>query len=549
MERKLKIITLLFVAVPALFLSSCQVEENIIGNETKFSSYNVRDIYKSEIDSNFKIVEKLQKITPQKNSISAKNIPLNNLGLIIQTDHAKYIENKNYNSYTFPVVQEENENIKNIFFSLNESGDYDAYLVEYPFTKLELHAFGKESKLGEAKITPIKLDLKSLTGKESIVHICFYNYILVDTGDLVGAGNERYAWVLQTSSCSNYLTYDYEEHTPTNYSNGAQATYTTYNYGGGATTPVVYDDPVQIMIDAVKSALNVSGQESRFLDIHDDVATDLYDVLARNQFSEEVITFGKQILVQKMLYPDLQFDINGSFNSPMNIDRLSIDNATPDGAKFNKVYDELTKSPEFKKLFVDLFETNSRFNVKFEIAEHVYKDNDPSKEEVNATTTQDPVTKHITIRISKQVLISNNTKIEIAKTILHECIHAYLFVKANDPSAGTDFVTVFKNKYPTKNEQHYFMYDKMIPTMQKVLGEIRDLVTTPEGRALVEQRTMHPTLMPLTSTPWNWTDYYKYVSINGFEETDCFKEDFPVDTDQWKLYIKYVEYGHDDLRP
>ncbi len=32
--------------------------------------------------------------------------------------------------------------------------------------------------------------------------------------------------------------------------------------------------------------------------------------------------------------------------------------------------------------------------------------------------------------------------------------------------------------YPTPNEQHDFMYDHMIPTMQKVLGEIRNFVTT-----------------------------------------------------------------------
>ncbi len=106
------------------------------------------------------------------------------------------------------------------------------------------------------------------------------------------------------------------------------------------------------------------------------------------------------------------------------------------------------------------------FNVKFEIGDHVYEKNDPTKKEVNATTSQDPVTKNIVIKISKQILSPDGTmkqtKIENAKTILHECIHAYLFVKAGNPNVGVDFVKILNTMYPTANEQHDFMYNQMI---------------------------------------------------------------------------------------
>ena len=36
--------------------------------------------------------------------------------------------------------------------------------------------------------------------------------------------------------------------------------------------------------------------------------------------------------------------------------------------------------------------------------------------------------------------------------------------------------------YPTPSEQHDFMYNNMVPTMQKVLGDIRDLVTSEPKR-------------------------------------------------------------------
>jgi hypothetical protein len=207
-------------------------------------------------------------------------------------------------------------------------------------------------------------------------------------------------------------------------------------------------------------------------------------------------------------------------------------------------------------LFLDIFNDNKRNNVKFEIAEHVYEDNNPAKKEVNATTSQDPVTKNIIIKINKQILIAgtgkSQTKIENAKTILHECIHAYLFVKANNPTVGVDFVKILNTMYPNAKEQHDFMYGKMILTMQKVLGEIRDLVTTAEKRAVLEtEYTMRPTAItnPSASTPWIWNEYYKYISINGLEESYCFKEDFPNDSDQLYLLSKYIEYGHKELKP
>ena len=78
--------------------------------------------------------------------------------------------------------------------------------------------------------------------------------------------------------------------------------------------------------------------------------------------------------------------------------------------------------------------------------------------------------------------------------------------------------------YPNTKEQHDFMYDKMIPTMQKMLGEIRNLVMTSSGRTEVEKRTMHPTSIRLTSTPWIWNEYYKYLSLNGLDKSPSFKK-------------------------
>jgi hypothetical protein len=96
------------------------------------------------------------------------------------------------------------------------------------------------------------------------------------------------------------------------------------------------------------------------------------------------------------------------------------------------------------------------------------------------------------------------------------------------------------------------MYGRMIPTMQTVLSEIRDLVTTAPKRVNLETLyTMRPTAItnPLNSTRWIWSEYYKYISINGLQETNCFKVDFPQGSDQLYLLGKYIEYGHTELNP
>ena len=242
-----------------------------------------------------------------------------------------------------------------------------------------------------------------------------------------------------------------------------------------------------------------------------------------------------------------------SLKSPCNVDLSSIlENPTlPENEKFKTIYDALTTSPQFQKLFLAIFGSDNRFNVKFEIADHVYEDNDPAKKEVNATTSQNPANKNITIKISKQILIAgtpkSQTKIENAKTILHECIHAYLFVKANNPTVGVDFVKILNTMYPTPNEQHDFMYGKMIPTMQKVLGEIRDSVTTAPKRANIEAYTMHPTTNPISSNPFNWQDFYKHLSYSGLDETSSFKQDFPNPSDALRLHQNYIDAGKNEL--
>ena len=269
-----------------------------------------------------------------------------------------------------------------------------------------------------------------------------------------------------------------------------------------------------------------------------------------NNWSSESAVIANSLRTAKFENPNLNYDIEASIKSPFNIDLSAINDATTEGAKFNEVYNALTKSPEFKKLFIDLFNDNNRFNVKFEIAEHLYKDNDPAKKEVNGKTYFDG-TPNLIIKINKQILSSTGSipkvDIEIAKTILHECIHAYLSIKGGHINAGMDIAGVINFEYNTKNGQHDFMYKNMLPIMSKILAEIRDLVTYQAGRSEVESLIMIPTKTPLTREKWIWSNFYKFISINGLDETTFFTNDFPQDSDSYNFYTQYNTYGHEHL--
>jgi hypothetical protein len=317
------------------------------------------------------------------------------------------------------------------------------------------------------------------------------------------------------------------------------------NVGSGGSTPN-YDYEINIF----EQLLN-DGQKAWWDNPENNLDKQKISIYLNQNPTDEAKEIASHMISQMYGKFAKKFDVEASLNSPMNIEISTITDATTEGAKFNSIYKSLTKSPEFKRLFLDVFKDSKRDNVKFEIEEHIYEDNDPTKKEVNATTSQDPVTKNLIIKISKQILIAGTTKsqtnIENAKTILHECIHAYLFVKANYPATGVDFVKILNSMYPTYDEQHDFMYNHMIPTMQQVLSEIRDLVTTAPKRAVIEQFRMYPTTNTRISTSWDWNEYYRYLSLNGLHETSCYIQDFPSGSDTLSLLDQYIKAGKREL--
>jgi hypothetical protein len=278
-----------------------------------------------------------------------------------------------------------------------------------------------------------------------------------------------------------------------------------------------------------------------------------------NNWSSESAVIANSLRKAKFENPDSNFDVEASFKSPFNIDKSSIKDVTAEDKKFNSVYEALTDSPAFKKLFLDLFDNNNkRFNVKFEIIENL----DINLKKIDGFCK--PINQNnVIIQINKQILTSTGlrpmTNIEIAKTILHECVHAYLAIKGKYPDAGLTtipsvenmtFTEVLKATRPGTGAQHDFMYKNMVPTMQKILTEIRDSVTSSTTRATVESIRLQPNFYtnPKNTILWNWNSYFYYLSLKGLQDTEAFKISFPANTDKFELLLEYNFFGHKHLK-
>ena len=248
-----------------------------------------------------------------------------------------------------------------------------------------------------------------------------------------------------------------------------------------------------------------------------------------NNWSSESAVIANSLRNAKFENPNLNFDVEASAKSPFNIDLSAINDATTEGAMFDLVYNELLKSPEFNTIFTTLFKDNNRFSVKFEIQ--------TLSNGANGNTDTDLLNPTLNLITISPAFLKSANKIEIAKTILHECIHAYLNVKFYDASQGInipnlnnlDLFNLINEKYNSFNgnqDQHNFIYNFMLPTMVKVLSEVKDKLVSASDNTNISQNFLLPNLPATTPmVAFNWKDCLDNIALGGLQDCAFFKNE------------------------
>lgn len=298
-----------------LLLTNCERDnprEDAIQIENQEPTFTLKQYSKKNIEKNTKLVSKLKEfndelIENKSAKTSGKNTYNKEFDFTIYTGLATYIENGDYHSYTFPIVQGADEKITNVLFDLNDENEYDAYLVKYDYSANEFKFQDFNSLSMKTKMKPIDLDFNSLFEKTKAAYVCFYNYDVrccdnyvsgLGCGELTGANYYNYgcSYTLTTSFCET-VYYNVED--STNYGEGiATVTIggTSYSGSGGSQTsptPSPFNAEELMKIDVVKSELNLNHPERLWIDeyVNGQIAFQIYDFGVTHMWAEEAKAF------------------------------------------------------------------------------------------------------------------------------------------------------------------------------------------------------------------------------------------------------------------
>jgi hypothetical protein len=251
-----------------------------------------------------------------------------------------------------------------------------------------------------------------------------------------------------------------------------------------------------------------------------------------------------------------------SFNSPFNVNLNSVSDCndeitTPEDEKFMCIYNKLTNSPSFKNLIIDTFGESTTLNIEIKLSDTISDSRGGFARRENYTLNSDNTVESMDVLIGINENNLNSTHatasspLDIAKTILHESIHAYLYVKILDCSSAAplqnyedleieeilnQFYDDFTCEYDANGvpqSQHDFMFNYMIPTLAGTLQEIKDLLIPQNQQQYLESLNYYSEgdpNNPLTeSHPFNWDEFFKNIVIEGLHNTDAVKLKFEQD--------------------
>lgn len=535
-------------------------EENIQQNENKNlvvkQHVSIKDLKKSIAS---KINEKAALITGKKNSES-KFEYYDAYGVYIDLEDGTLIECDGKYFFTFPMFEKDEENLENILFVIDENTEEtDAILIKYNITPEEF----KELPAGQ--INTLTPDYEKIwysanpAGGPVCMTIQYYqeHYPLCPNPDGYHPETGLYCQPTVTIITSTYCTAPVNPWSDDTMGTGAgengPTTPPTGSYNGSSGGHgSVYTSPKGLSPQQLafkKFNLGLSADQRAWLLAHESVRTSINNYL-NNQLAtqdgnyEAGVTDFVYQFIQNSIVTGLDFNFEKSVKSPAFIDFSSVSGNTPQEVNFRAAYNSLTTSPLFRDLFVNLFGQSPLFGVKFQIVDIPQTGQGYITGQCTMTTLPGMLNPFNTIQIDRNYLLTKS-KADIVRTILHECIHAYLNIKLRNPTIGMsisainnlDFqacINLYYSNFSGNQDQHSFFTTFMIPTMIQILQDIRNDIFTPAQIQALENPTnpwailYSPEIgtMPLEPStnqiPWNWHDFFYYFCHNGLQNCTAY---------------------------
>lgn len=605
MKQILKLSYKVAIVFVIIFFTGCEIQEDIISNTNEFKVSRInykefeakKNIFGKILMSN----EKQKKSTADLGRVIFDSI--NNF--FIDTDEIIFIERNSYNSFTFPIHRKDYDKnvVENLIYSLNSNGDYDTFISKYELTDYDRYLLSKDqyvdvlNKSLFKKINAINVDFltnridvvasdgtcweansgsSQATGTNQIISYTQVSCLISNGGGGSSLSPSQPNYNGSQGSVGNTYYQGNGHASQGTINNGYSSNTTGGLYGSGSTytiPAIPHYSKTEIVYNFFKKFISSNPALKSWWTnpLNQNTVNEISNYLYSNQIpdidQQNPNELAVDLITQMSLNIGLILEINASSKSPANIDRSEIDKTTPAGARFDLVYNKLMTSPDFKLLFHDMFNNNAKFNVKFKIGAII------SGASGNTDTNLINPTLN-TITISPTFLTSAN-KLEIAKTIIHECIHAYLNVKLCDAGQGISIPTLNNselfnlinsqyNGFNGNQDQHNFIYTFMLPTMQTILSQVKDLLITPaNNQVMLNDVVVHIPFFNSPSTPFNWNDYYHNLVLSGLQDCSFFQNEIgliqvvngvniptlTINQILMQTYLQYIAVGHNNINP
>ncbi|MEM9686082.1 MAG: hypothetical protein AAF934_04085 [Bacteroidota bacterium] len=193
-------------------------------------------------------------------------------------------------------------------------------------------------------------------------------------------------------------------------------------------------------------------------------------------------------------------------------ERIILDKSFKTQPKVRCTYTQLTKNTTINELLKDFFGEDADFDLTFKVEDNLTCDDasDPSGCTKASYSYSD---KKVVISIDNQYINSTETPtLFIARTLIHEAIHANLFLAVKKHNGGvtptdSEFGILYEQYRKKKNWQHEFMADRYINLIANALKDVHPLLGDDTMINTYSNKSDYPN--------WNWDAFYTSIAWTG----------------------------------
>jgi hypothetical protein len=391
-------------------------------------TWKMKDISKTELNNKIDFNSFIKTLKPKKrtsNLSKKQNDTLYNFMIDYSTIREIQLEDKT--SYTFKVIRENtsNSSFENLVVISSNNEIKNAYLIKYSPTKEIQHLENHNASTFEGNVNLIKLDLSNLNYNlkgtyctDVWVAYCSWSYPHVAGPTCFLPQDGRISYSLETI-CED----DGFIEPPIDTGDGGGD---SFGGGPGGDGNAVPTSPIGLSNQGEKCEKPPKG------DLNGDCMLDYYEACLLNGNPQEVCDCA-------VVSNDLNECIDDYFD-----EQIFVDESFKNNTCLKSVYDKMGKASKFKEYL-------QNFEAEFSVAHLRFSSSTSLPSNTNAETST-PQNYLISITFNENKL--DRPSLSIARTMIHEIIHAEIFRKmlsvAQHPSIqlNTNQVLQLRNDYP-----------------------------------------------------------------------------------------------------